>query len=121
MAIRSLLDSSSLRLKSFPDFNMKFAYLISLIGFSIDQISTRIGLTFPHIFEKNPVTLQLLNAGTWLYIDFFFALFTIIVSHIVMLKWGFKHRKFIALFPLTFGALKLLTGLHNINLIVSLM
>jgi hypothetical protein len=121
MAIRTFINSSSLKLKSFPNFNVKFAYLVSLLGFSMDQISTRIGLTFPHIFERNPATLRLLNAGTWLYVDFFIALFTILVSHMVILKGGFKHRKFVALFPLTFGALKLLTGLLNINLIVSLM
>jgi len=121
MALRSLISEYTLIRRAFPEFNVKLAYIVSLIGFSIDQISTRIGLTFPNVFERNQATVQLLNSGTWLYVDFFLALFTILVSHMVISRWGFKHRKFVALFPLTFGALKLLTGLLNLNLIFSLM
>jgi hypothetical protein len=120
MELRSLISASTLRRITLPEFNVKLAYIVSLIGFSIDQISTRIGLTFPNVFERNQATVRLLNSGTWLYVDFFLALFTILVSHMVISNWGFKHRKFIALFPLTFGALKLLTGFLNLNLIVSL-
>jgi hypothetical protein len=120
MELRSLISESTLKRITSLDFYVKLAYIVSLIGFSIDQISTRIGLTFPNVFERNQATVRLLNSGTWLYVDFLLALFTILVSHMVISNWGFKHRKFIALFPLTFGALKLLTGLLNLNLIVSL-
>jgi hypothetical protein len=121
MEFRSFISTSTLKRKALSEFNVKLAYLVSLIGFSIDQISTRMGLTFPNVFERNQTTVRFLNSGTWLYVDFFLALFTILVSHLVISKWGFKHRNLIALFPLTFGALKLLTGFLNLNLIVSLM
>jgi len=106
MELRSLISASTPRRRAFPEFNVKLAYIV---------------LTFPNVFERNQATVRLLNSGTWLYVDFFLALFTIMVSHMVISRWGFKHRRLIALFPLTFGALKLLTGLLNLNLIVSLM
>jgi len=92
----------------------KITYLVSILGCSIDQLSTRIGLTNSNLCELNPLTAFLMATGIWLYVDIAAVLMTILVSYLIIEHWSFKYKRFILLFPFTFGFLKLLTGISNI-------
>lgn len=94
----------------------KLAYLISLIGFGADQLSTRLGLTSPLIFEKNHATGCLMKMGMWLPMDFFAVLITVSIAQIMIRRWDFKYRRAIILLPFTYGILKLITGISNFYL-----
>ena len=94
----------------------KLAYLISLMGFGTDQLSTRLGLTSPLIFEKNHVTGCLMERGMWLPMDFFAVFITVSIAQIMIKRWDFKYRRVIILLPFTYGILKLITGMLNFYL-----
>jgi hypothetical protein len=97
------------------------SYIISVLGFAVDQASTRIGLTISNVVETNQVALHLMNAGLWLYTDLAAVLLTIFIAKLVIERWSFKYRHTVALFPLTFGTLKLVTGMSNFFLYLTLM
>jgi len=93
------------------------SYLLSFIGVLLDQFSTRFGLKNPNIIEMNTYTVIMMDYGIWLIIDLLAVFITILLTHFIIKFWNFKYRQLIALFPYTFGVLKLLTGLSNISLI----
>ena len=97
---------------------VKFSYFLSFFGVLLDQFSTRIGLINPNIIELNTYTVIMMDYGIWIIIDLLAVFLTILLTHFVIKFWNFKYRQIIALFPCTFGVLKLLTGLSNISLIV---
>ncbi len=47
----------------------KLSYIFSPLGVFIDQISTRISLTHPMIYEANQNVKILLDKGLWFYVD----------------------------------------------------
>lgn len=94
----------------------KLTYLISLIGFCTDQLSTRLGLTNPLIFETNHVTGRLMDMGIWLPIDIFAVLITVSIAHIMIRYWDYKYKRVVILLPFTYGILKLITGISNFYL-----
>lgn len=96
---------------------VKCSYLLSFIGVLLDQFSTRFGLKNPNIIEMNTYTVIMMDYGIWLIIDLLAVFITILLTHFIIKFWNFKYRQIIALFPYTFGVLKLLTGLSNISLI----
>lgn len=100
---------------------MILSYAVSVLGFAVDQASTRIGLTISNVVETNQVALQLMNNGLWLYVDLAVVLLTILITRLVIERWSFRYRYAVALFPLTFGALKLVTGMLNFFLCLTLM
>jgi uncharacterized membrane protein YqjE len=94
----------------------KLAYLVSLIGFGADQLSTRLGLTSSLIFEKNHMTGRLMEMGMWLPVDLLAVLVIVSISQIIIRRWDFKYRWAIILLPFTYGVLKLITGISNFYL-----
>ncbi len=99
---------------------MILSYAVSVLGFAVDQASTRLGLTFSNVVETNQVALHLMNAGLWLYADLAAVLLTILITRLVIERWSFRYKHAVALFPLTFGALKLVTGMSNFFLCLTL-
>jgi hypothetical protein len=95
------------------------SYLLSFIGVLLDQFSTRLGLRNPNIIEMNSYTVIMMDKGIWIIIDLIAVLVTILLTHYIIKFWNFKFRQFFALFPFSFGALKLVTGLSNIFFIIS--
>ena len=59
----------------------KNVLIISLLlsGFFIDQATTRIGLTFENVYEKNTTTVALLNNNIWLPVDLTLTLLLMII------------------------------------------
>ena len=96
---------------------VKCSYLLSFIGVLLDQFSTRFGLKNPNIIEMNTYAIIMMDYGIWIIIDLLVVIITILLTHSIIKFWNFKYRQIIALFPFTFGVLKLLTGLSNISLI----
>ena len=96
-----------------------FSYLLSFIGVLLDQFSTRFGLRNLNIIELNPYSVIMMDYGIWLIIDLMAVLVTILLTHYIIKFWDFKFRQLLALFPFSFGVLKLVTGLSNIFLIIS--
>ncbi len=98
---------------------VKCSYLISFIGVLLDQFSTRFGLKNPNIIEMNNYAVIMMDYGIWIIVDLLAVFITILLTHFIIKFWNFKYRQLIALFPYTFGVFKLLTGLSNISLIIS--
>ena len=98
---------------------VKCSYLLSFIGVLLDQFSTRFGLKNPNIIEMNNYAVIMMDYGIWIIVDLLAVFITILLTHFIIKLWNFKYRQLIALFPYTFGVLKLLTGLSNISLIIS--
>ena len=92
---------------------LAMVYLLPVIGFIVDQVSTRIGLTNPALQELNPVTEHLLHAGLWLYFDAVIAIALISSTYLIIRKWDFRYKSLVLLTPLTYGVLKVLTGISN--------
>ncbi len=98
---------------------MTFSYLLSFLGVLLDQISTRFGLRNLNLIEMNPYTIIMMDYGIWIIIDLIAVLVTILFTHYIIKFWNFKFRQLLALLPFSFGVLKLVTGLSNIILIIS--
>ncbi len=98
---------------------VKCSYLLSFIGVLLDQFSTRFGLKNPNIIEMNNYAVIMMDYGIWVIVDLLAVFITILLTHFIIKFWNFKYRQLIALFPYTFGVFKLLTGLSNISLIIS--
>jgi hypothetical protein len=96
-----------------------FSYFLSFLGVLLDQISTRFGLGNLNLIEMNPYVVIMMEYGIWIIIDLIAVLVTILFTHYVIKFWNFKFRQLLALFPFSFGVLKLVTGLSNIILIIS--
>lgn len=111
------LDTITQRLESRAALAM--VYLLPVVGYIVDQVSTRIGLTNPALQELNPVTEHLLQAGLWLYFDAAVAISIISSTYLIVRKWGFRYRSLVLLTPLTYGLMKVLTGISNFILYFS--
>lgn len=68
----------------------------------------------------NNYAVIMMDNGIWIMIDLLAVIITILLTHFLIKCWSFKYRQIIALFPFTFGVLKLVTGLLNISLIISI-
>ncbi len=88
-------------------------YLLPVVGYIIDQVSTRISLSNPVLQELNPLTEHLLQAGLWLYFDAAVVIAIISSTYFIVRKWGFRYRSLVLLTPLTYGLMKVLTGISN--------
>jgi hypothetical protein len=99
----------------------KLSYILSSTGVFMDQISTRIGLTHPMIYEANQNVKILLDKGLWFYVDITIIFMMILVCKLIVDNWSFKNRRVVFLGPLTYGVLKTITGIRNLSLYLSLM
>jgi len=120
-----------LTLKSFPDSTgemsnsvlkviQNLSYIFSLLGIFMDQVSTRLGLLNPLIFEGNPNVAWMLELGIWLPIDLTILAVMILSCKLIVDQWNFVNRRVVYFCPLTYGVLRLITGISNFLLLVSL-
>ena len=104
---------------------MKFEKLSCLtlaVGVLADHLSTRLALTHPHLFERNPVALALMGAGRWLLFDVFLLAVGIFGVRYIGGLLGRKspmYRDAVFSFPFTVGALRLLAACWNVYLYFS--
>jgi len=102
------------------DWIQKLAYILSPLGVILDQLSTRIGLTHPMIYEANHHVKILLDYGLWFYVDITIIIIMILVCNLVVDNWNFKNRRVVFFGPLTYGVLKTITGIRNLSLYIYL-
>ena len=98
----------------------KLSYLLSILGIFTDQVSTRLGLLHPMVYEGNPNVAWMLDLGIWLPIDISILAVMILSCKLVVDHWGFVNRRVVYFCPLTYGVLRLITGLSNFLLLASL-
>lgn len=96
----------------------RIIYMMPILGCVIDQLSTRIGLTNSNLCELNPQTVYLMAVGIWLYVDIIAVIMIILISYLIIKHWKFQYKRFILLFPFTFGVLKIFAGINNIYLYI---
>jgi len=93
----------------------KLAYELVLIGVLCDQLITRYCLRHPLMYEANPYTLWNMEHGLWIPIDVAIIAAMIVIPFILIRRWGFKGRHVLLLGPMTYGSLRLMTAVLNIN------
>ena len=98
---------------------VEIAYLLLLFGVLLDDISTFIGLQMG-FRELNPHVVSLMERGLWPIVDFAILIAVAIGTEYLdsLVKRKLRRRALIAL-PATLGFLRLLMGLHNTALLVS--
>ena len=97
-------------------------YAVMVFGAIADQVSTRIGLTHPDIYETNPVSRYLMGIGMWLPFDIIVISLMIGVLFVILRKWNWKytHKCAILAYPYTYGIVRLMAGIWNISLFCSM-
>jgi hypothetical protein len=114
-------------LKSILERNSIFHYkknvlIISLLlsGFLIDQITTRIGLTFENVYEKNTTTIALLNNNIWLPVDLSLTLLLMIIPVKINEIYQDKIVNLFYVFPLICGLIRLYTCTQNVLILLKI-
>lgn len=98
------------------NYTQTIASLLAILGVMGDQLTTRIGLTIPGLYESNSITSTLMEFGLWLPLDILI-LIMIIGTPIILKQFNLKNR-FISLFyPLILGTCRLITTVCNLLLI----
>lgn len=100
----------------------KNVLIISLLlsGFLIDQVTTRIGLTFENVYEKNTTTVALLNNNIWLPVDLSLTLLLMIIPVKINEIYQEKTVNLFYVFPLICGLIRLYTCTQNILILLNL-
>ncbi len=94
----------------------KGAYITVVIGTFLDQLSTRLALTSPWIYEANSYSRYLMDLDLWLPFDIF-VVWTMITGCILILrKWKFVNKRYILFTPYLYGSLRTLAGIWNFYL-----
>lgn len=96
------------------------AYVIAVMGMVGDQVSTRLGLTRPEIYESNLHVALLRGWELWLPFDLAVLLFSIGLPALFIRRCRVGGRWVILAFPLIFGVARLLSTIWNFRLIFSL-
>jgi len=98
----------------------RFAYCMAVVGILGDQLSTRLCLTHPLMYETNPFTVWNMEQGRWLPIDIFLLTAMITICALLIRRWGLEYRWTVLLCPFIFGSLRLLAAVHNLLLYILL-
>ena len=94
----------------------KITYLLLIGGFSLDHITTIIGIHYYSLYETNFIVRNLIDAGLWGITDLFICSILIIVLRKVMDRDN--SLQFLLLLPMVSGILRLFVGLSNLFLIL---
>lgn len=94
------------------------AYLLLIAGVIGDQISTRIVLTRPWIYESNPTTVELMRLGLWLPFDLFLLVATIATSSLFIRRSKFEGRWAVLTFSAVIGIVRFIAAVWNLSLLM---
>lgn len=93
-----------------------FSYTLLITGVIFDHITTSTGINQFDLLEANSMTRILMNNGYWGYTDILLSvilIFVIYKSYRVIL---IKENKFMFIFPIISGIIRLIAGTWNILL-----
>ena len=110
-----------IRKSIFMGVREKGAYFFVIVGFFLDQISTRMVLTQPLAYEANLYVSRLMASGMWLLNDLFFVAVAIGIPFCFIRITLFKNRHYILLFPYIFGILKILASFWNFYILFKIL
>lgn len=91
-------------------------YLALLLGLTIDQITTFIGINYFNLYEANNIARSLMNIGIWSYVDILICLIFIKLLQFIINR--FKEGKILLIFPLLAGIFRILVGISNLLLFI---
>lgn len=99
--------------------NEKFAYSFMVVGVCLDQLSTRVTMTHPLIFETNENVLMMMGNGIWLISDIALMVGIISVSYLFIRYMVDKipQKRYGALISpaFVFGFVRLLAAIWNVG------
>ena len=87
---------------------------MAVVGVLGDQLSTRLCLIHPLMYEINPFTVWNMEQGLWLPVDLVLLTAMITICALLMRRWRFDGRWAVLFYPVIFGALRLLAAVHNL-------
>jgi hypothetical protein len=92
------------------------SYLFLVLGITLDQISTKIGLSNYNLLESNYITARLIDFGLWGYFDFLICTMFIAITYVSYRAFPEEKNKIVFAFPLITGVIRLLAGIMNLRL-----
>jgi len=92
----------------------KFSYILVLVGVVGDQVSTRVALSTPYLYESNPFSVKLMTMGLWLPFDLVLLLVGIAIPWMIMRRWG---KCAVLVYPFLYGAIRFAAAVWNISLL----
>lgn len=90
------------------------AYALAVIGVIADQLTTRLAISNPYIFERNPNVIWLMEKGLWAHFDAALLIVSIGISAVIMRKWKFYNRWVILLFFVVGFVLRFGAAMNNL-------
>ena len=94
------------------------SYFIYLLGIFLDHVTTKIGVSNPHLMEANAVTNFLMQRGLWLTTNLLIFLVTMLLISYVLKKGDIGHSYLVLASPTICGLVRIFIGIHNFILIM---
>lgn len=94
----------------------QISYYFLTIGFSLDHLTTKTGITNYGMFEANHIVSSLMELGLWFYIDSLFCISIIYITHLFLKKY--MQFKLIICFPFISGLFRLFAGFINLLILI---
>ena len=92
------------------------SYLILIIGFTVDHITTKVGMANHKLYESNMIARTLIELGIWGYVDIVICAIFIYVTYQSYRLLLQREHNYMFYFPLVSGLLRIMVGIQNISL-----
>lgn len=96
------------------------AYVTAVMGMLGDQVSTRLSLTRPLVYESNSHAALLMSLNLWLPLDLVALVFSVGLPALFIRRCRVGGRWAVLAFPLIVGVVRLLSAVWNFRLFFSL-
>ena len=94
------------------------SYLMLIIGTLGDHISTVVALTRPYIYETNPLTVKLMEAGLWLPVDLVLIALGIGIPYLIIRSTDNEAFRALLAYPLIHGLVRFGACIWNFSLVL---
>ena len=90
------------------------SYSLLLLGVSIDQLSTKVGISRYGLRESNILARTFMDFGVWGYMDLMICVALIVVSYFSYRRILNMKSNIVFFFPLISGIFRIIVGLMNL-------
>ena len=100
----------------------RMAYVSVVIGLFLDQLSTRLVIAHPYIYEGNKYVVMMMERGVWLLTDVVVVLGCIQIPYLFIrqMRDRLPYGRYIALvIPMTVGLVRSMAATWNVCLLLS--